>query len=206
MALTIDELLDEISVHIQDPAYYLLNRAQLLETINSAAWDASAEGLVLSTVDESLTIAAADFEYDVPSGISYIYEIWTEAVAAAGTYPTWVPWHQWELILDASGDPAILFSRESYTPVADIDVRLKAHTRPTTEYSSVTDVIDPGMESFLRERAVVYAARNLARKGDTSAQQYAQLEQTAMENSMRFMEQQGEFFRPRRYARAVPGR
>ncbi|KKN10607.1 hypothetical protein LCGC14_1034950 [marine sediment metagenome] len=206
MALTIDELLDEISVHLQDPAYELLNRAQLLEAVNSAAWDASAEGWVLSTQDESLTTGSADYEYDVPAGLAYIHEIWQETTTGTAIYPTFVPWHQWELVIDASGTPAIHFSRDSYSLTATIDLRVKGQTRPTTEYSADTDVIDTGMESFIRERAVVYAARNLSRGSSGHAQQYAQLEQTAMENSMRFIEKQGEFFRPKRYSRAVPGR
>jgi hypothetical protein len=206
MALTVDELRDEIAHHIQDPASQLLNRQQLLEMINSAAWDAAAEGWVLETQDESLTLASNDYEYDVPAGLAYIHEIWAESVAAAGTYPTFIPWYQWEIVVDASGTPAIHFSRESYTPVVSIDLRLKGQTRPTSEYSEGSDEIDPGMESFIRERAITYAARNLSSHGGAHAQQYAQMEQIAMAASESLLQQQAEFFRPKRYARAVPGR
>lgn len=206
MALTVDELRAELSHHIQDPARTLVNNDQLLSFINSAAWDAANEGWVLSIQDESLTLAGSDYEYDVPAGLAYIHEIWSEAVAAAGTYPTFIPWHKWDIVVDAASTPAIHFSRQSFTPVVSIDLRLKGQTRPTTEYSSGSTSIDPGMESFIRERAVVYAARNLARRGDATAQGYAALAQEAMITSEALLQKSAEFFRPKRYSRAVPGR
>ncbi len=205
MPLTIVELQTEMGHHLQDAAHTLLNTAQLLAFINSAAWDAAAEGWLLDTQDESLTTAANDYEYDVPAGLAYIHEIWTEAVAAAGTYPTFVPWHQWEIVLDAVSTPAIHFSRESYTPIATIDVRLKGQTRPTSEYAASAS-IDTGMESFIRERAVSYAARNLSRQGGAHSQMYAQLSEVAMVKSETLLQQNAEFFRPKAFSRAVPGR
>ena len=205
MPLTIVELQTEMGHHLQDAAHTLLNTAQLLAFINSAAWDAAAEGWLLDVQDESLTIASGDYEYDVPAGIAYIHEIWTEATTGTGLYPTFVPWHQWEIVLDASGDPAIHFSRESYTPVASIDVRLKGQTRPTSEYGASAS-IDTGMESFIRERAVSYAARNLSRQGGTHSQMYAALSEAAMVKSEALLQQNAEFFRPKTYSRAVPGR
>jgi hypothetical protein len=205
VAWTVDELRDEIASHLQDPASRLVNRQQLLQFINSAAWDAANKGWVLETQDESLTLASDDYEYDVPAGLAYIHEIWQEAATGAGTYPTFIPWHQWEIVVDTGGTPAIHFSRDSFTITASIDLRLKGQTRPTTEYAE-DGSIDPGMESFIRERAVMYAARNLSSQGGAHAQQYAQIEQTAQATSESLLQQQGEFFRPKRYARAVPGR
>lgn len=165
----------------------------------------SNEGWLLPTQDESLTTSASDYEYDVPAGLVYIHEIWQESATGVGTYPTFVPWHQWEIVEDASGTPAIHFSRESYTPVATLDIRLKGHTRPTTLYAS-GDTLDTGMESFIRERSIAYAARYMARQGGGHAQSAAQLAQEAMVTSESLLQQQGEFFRPKRYSRAVPGR
>lgn len=206
MPLTIDELQGEMAHHLQDPASTLVNRAQLLEFINSAAWDASNEGWLLNTQDESLTLTSADFEYDVPSGFAYIHEIWQEATAGTGVYPTFIPWYQWEIVLDAAGSPAIHFSRESFSITNAIDLRLKGQTRPTTSYTSALANIDAGMESFIRERAVAYAARNLSRHGGAHAQQYAALAQEAMVTSESLLQQQAELFRPKLYARVVPGR
>ncbi|KKN83857.1 hypothetical protein LCGC14_0295100 [marine sediment metagenome] len=206
MPLTVDELRNEIAHHLQDPAKRLVNQAQLLEFIDSAAWDAAAEGWLLSTQDESLSLGSSDFEYDVPSGLAYIHEIWQETTAATGIYDDFIPWHQWEIVLDASGTPAIHFSRETFTVVSGVDLRLKGQTRPTSEYSSGSSSIDAGMESFIRERAIAYAARNLSRHGGAHAQQYAQLAQEAQTISESLLQQQAEFFRPKRYSRAVPGR
>ncbi|KKL24763.1 hypothetical protein LCGC14_2412080 [marine sediment metagenome] len=204
MPLTIIELRTEMGHHLQDAAHTLLNTAQLLSFINSAAWDAAAEGWLLDTQDESITLSASDYEYNVPAGIAYIHEIWTEAAAEAGTYPTFVPWHQWEIVLDTADTPAIHFSRESFTPTA-LDVRLKGQTRPTSEYGA-GDSIDTGMESFIRERAVSYAARNLSRQGGPHSQMYAALSEAAMVKSEALLQQNAEFFRPKAYSRAVPGR
>lgn len=206
MALTVAEALNELSVHIQDPAHQLLNRAQLTACINSAAWDASAEGWVIETQDESLSLGSSDYEYDVPAGIAYIHEIWMEAATGTGTYPTFIPYYQWQIVMDTSSTPAIHFSRDSFTPTASIDLRLKGQTRPTVEYSSETSNIDAGMEAFLRERAVMYAARNLSRKEGAQAQSYLALAQEAFQISELLMQQQAEFFRPKKYSRAVPGR
>ena len=205
MPLTIDELRDEISHHLQDPASQLVNRDQLLEMINSAAWDAANEGWLLSTQNESITFVAGDFEYDVPSGLAYIHELWMEATAATGVYPTFIPWYQWEIVLDASGSPALHFSRDSFTPANSIDLRIKGQTRPTSEYAE-TGTIDAGMESFIRERAVSYAARNMSRHSGAHAQKFAALAQEAFQTSELLLQQSAEFFRPKQYSRAVPGR
>lgn len=205
MALTVNTLRDRVAHHIQDPSHSLVNRDQLLAFLNSAAQDVSNEGWLLPTQDESLTIGSADYEYDVPSGLVYIHEIWQESATGAGTYPTFVPWHQWEIVVDASSTPAIHFSRDSYTITASIDLRLKGHTRPTTLYAD-GDTLDTGMESFLRERTIEYAARYMARHGGAHAQMAAQLSQEAHVISESLLQQQGEFFRPKRYSRVVPGR
>ncbi len=206
MPLTVDELRGEIAHHVQDPAYLLVNRAQVLTFINSAAWDAQNEGWLLDTQDESITFSSSDFEYDVPSGFAYIHELWMEGTTGTSVYDTFIPWHQWEIVLDAAGSPAIHFSRESFTPTATIDLRIKGQTRPTTEYASASANIDTGMESFIRERAIAYAARNLSRQGGAHAQQYAVLAQEAMVTSESLLQQQAELFRPKLYARVVPGR
>lgn len=206
MPLTVDELRGEMAHHLQDPASTLVNRDQLLSFINSAAWDAANEGWLLNVQDESLTLSASDFEYDVPAGLAYIHEIWQESTTGTSVYDDFIPWHQWEIVLDAASTPAIHFSRDSFTVVATLDLRLKGQARPTSEYTSGSANIDAGMESFIRERAVAYAARNLSRHGGAHAQQYAQLAQEALVTSESLLQQQAEFFRPKRYARAVPGR
>jgi hypothetical protein len=206
MPLTIDELRSELAHHIQDPASQLVSRAQLLAFINSAAWDAANEGWLLNIQDESLTLSASDYEYNVPSGLAYIHEIWQESTTGTAVYDDFIPWHQWEIVLDAAGSPAIHFSRESFTIVATIDLRIKGQTRPTSEYSAGTDNIDTGMESFIRERSTAYAARNMARQSGPHAQSMAALEESAFQTSELMLAQQAELFRPKRYSRVVPGR
>ncbi len=206
MPLTIDELRDEISHHIQDPGNRLVNRNQLLEFINSAAWDAAASGLVIPLEEnESIALASSTFDYTVPDDFAYIHEIWQEATTGTGTYPNFIPWNRWQLAYDG-GVAVIRFSREFFTPVASIDLQVKGHSRPTSEYTSATDNIDAGLESFIRERAVSYAARYMARNSSSQAQQYAQLVQEAFQTSEALLQQQEEFLRPNVYSRAVPNR
>ncbi len=204
MALTVAELKDEISHHIQDPSHFLVNTDQLLEFINSASWDAAAEGAVLPIEDnESLTISTGTFEYNVPATFAYIHEIWQEATATSDIYPAFVPWNRW--LLSYNGSNAIIrFSREYYTITNDIDLQVLGHRRPTPEYSEDTENIDAGLESFIRERAIAYAARNLSRTGDTAAQAYAQLYLDAIQSSTTILKEQTEFVRPGIYSRAVP--
>ncbi len=206
MPLSIDELRDEIGHHIQDPAHRLVNRDQLLEFINSAAWDAAASNIVLPIEEnESITLNTNTFDYGVPSSFAYIHEIWQESSSGAGTYTDFIPWNRWQLAFD-DASPVIRFSREFFTVVNDIDLKVKGHSRPTSEYSSAEDTIDAGLESFIRERAVAYAARYMARNSGTQAQQYAQLVQEAFQTSENFLQFQEGFFRPNIYSRAVPSR
>jgi len=206
LPLTIDELRDEISHHIQDPANRLVNRDQLLEFINSAAWDAAASGIVIPLEEsESLTLVTGQFDYTVPASFAYIHEIWSETTAATNVYPDIIPWNRWQLVFDGSVS-VIRFSREFFTIVNDLDLKVKGHERPTSEYSSATSNIDAGLESFIRERAVSYAARYMARNSGTQAQQYAQLVQEAFQTSEALLQQQEEFLRPSVYSRAVPNR
>jgi hypothetical protein len=204
MAWTVDELRDEIASHLQDPASQLVNRQQLLQFINSAAWDAANEGWVIALEeDESLTLAAGTYDYTIPSGFAYLHEVYV--ANAGGTYgeAELVPLNRWRLVYNSSA-AKLRFSEEFFTITDTRSVKLVGQARPTSEYSEDTDNIDAGMESFIRERATMYAARNLSRHGGQHAQQYAQLEQEALQTSELMLRQQPERFQPKEYARPVP--
>jgi hypothetical protein len=206
MPLTIDELRDEIANHLQDPASRLVNRAQLLEFINSAAWDAANEGWVVDLEeDESLSLTTGTYAYTVPASFVFIHEV--IIADAAGDYPLsqLVPWSQWQIVMN--GDTVqLLFSKDRFTITNGRAVKLRGQARPTSEYTSGTASVDAGMESFIRERAVMYGARNLSRHSGAHAQQYAQLAQETLQTSELMLQQQAELFRPKEYSRVVPSR
>jgi hypothetical protein len=204
--LTIDECRDELAHHLQDPAGQLVNRDQLLEFINSAAWDAANEGWVIDLEeDESLTLAASTYAYTVPASFAYVHEL--VIADAAGDYPLSqvVPWSQWQIVMNAT-TVQFLFSKDRFTITVGRSIKVRGQARPTSEYSEGTDNIDAGLESFIRERAIAYGARNLSRHSGAHAQQFAQLAQEAMLTSAALLQQQGELLRPKEYARVVPSR
>jgi len=57
--------------------------------------------------------------------------------------------------------PVIVFDSRLYTFTAGDRLKVVGQKRPT-EYTSDTETIQAGMESFIRERAIAYAARTLA--------------------------------------------
>ena len=277
MPLTVDELTNELAHHLQDPAHQMVNRNQLLAFINSAAWDVANEGWNVDLQDdESIYIATATFEYAIPTGFSFMHDLWeegtpvdvvsnlnevldttetgvdvvdgtlyavndriridnewmlvtaivvntltvtrailgttaaTHALATAifrgpGTYYNWIPWARWQMKVGGANAPTLWLDDQLFTINIGRRIRLLGQGRPTTEYIG-KGTIDTGMESFIRERAVAYAARNMSRHGGQHATQYAQLAQEAWETSEMMLKHQAELFQPKRTSRKVPGR
>ena len=204
MPLTVDELRDEIAHHIQDPASRLVNRQQLLEFINSAAWDAATNDWLLPLDDESLETAGSTFEYNIPTNFLYIHEIWLES-SVANQYDERILRNQWRLLLVGT-TPTLVFDSSLFTIVATRNLKLVGHQRPTTEYSSGTDNIDLGLESFIRERAISYAARNLGRHQGLHAVTYAQLAADSYQTSQDLLQNRPEAYQLHFRSRLVPGR
>jgi hypothetical protein len=203
MALTIDKLRDELAHHLQDPANRLVNRDQLLEFINSAAWDASTNDWLLPLDNESLLESTGTYEYNVPSDFLYIHEVWEES-AVADRYDRRIVRNQWRILL-VSTTPTLVFDSDLFTITDARNLKLVGHKRPTTEYGD-SDSIDTGLESFIRERAVSYAARNLSRHGGAMAQQYAALAEEAWQKSEALLQNRPEQYQLHIRSRLVPGR
>ncbi len=203
MPLTIEELRDEIGNHLQDPAHLLLNRQQILEFVNSAAWDAANGDWLLPNDDVSLETAASTYIYTIPTGFEYIHDIWLES-STANQYDERILRNQWRLLLVGS-TASIIFDSILWTVVATRNLKLVGHARPTTEYTSDTQSVDVGLESFIRERATAYGARNLSRHGGQHAQQYSQLFQDAYQTSESLLQNRPEQYRLHLRSRFVPG-
>ena len=203
MALTIEELRDEVANHLQDPAHLLIQRSQLLEFINSASWDAANMDWLLPKSNESIETAVSTFEYSVPTGFEYIHDVWLES-STANQFDERILRNQWKVGL-VSTTATIIFDSVLWTVVATRNLKLDGHARPTTEYSEDTDNVDVGLESFIRERAVMYGARNLARHGGQHAAQYAQLADQAFQTSESMLQNRPEQYRLHLRSRHVPG-
>ena len=202
MALTILELQDELANHLQDPSRFLLANSQHLEFINSAAWDAANNDWLLPKYDDSLETASSTYEYTIPSGFEYIHDIWIES-STSDQYDERILRNQWKIgLVDTTA--SIIFDSVLWTVVATRNLRVLGHKRPNTEYTD-SDSIDVGLESFLRERAIMYASRNLSAHGGQHAQQYAAMGDRAMQISDIMLENRPEQYKLHFRSRFVPG-
>ncbi len=202
MPLTIEELRDEIAQHLQDPSHLLVGRAQLLEFINSAAWDAANGDWLLPKSEESIETAASTYEYAVPTGYEYIHDIWLES-STANQFDERILRNQWKIGL-VSTAATIIFDSILWTIVATRNLKLDGHARPTTEYAS-SGSIDVGLEAFIRERGIMYGARNLSMHGGQHAQQYSKLAEQTFQTSESMLQNRPEQYRLHLRSRAVPG-
>ena len=201
--MTVDELITDIGHHLQDPSHAVVNKTQTVGFINDAAFDAANEGWVLKMDDDvSVTVADGTFEYAVPANFVYIYELrdQTNYTDLNVIHPSY-----WKI--EDGVTPVIRFSRDLYDSTTGAGaLQIKGYKRPNQAYVAGTGTIDAGMESFLRERAVAYAARNVSKGSSGRAQAYVRLAETAWLRSESLMEDQQDLFRPLSYARRVYGR
>lgn len=74
--MLVSELIDEVTLHVHDPANQELSRGQLLTFINSATRDLTNAGWLLE-IEHTASIEQLDdnFEYDVPTGFAYVKEL-----------------------------------------------------------------------------------------------------------------------------------
>ncbi len=197
--MTVDELITGIAHQLQDPDLAIINQTQVIKFINEAAHDASNEGWYLKMDDTALAYTADTFEYTIPADFVHIYEIRT----ADGGDLTVVPLSHWTI--EDGVTPVLRFSAELYENLT-ASLELKGHKRPKLNYTQGMGTIDTGMESFLRERATAYGARNIARGSSGRAANYRQLEQEAWLRSESLLEDQQDLFTLKPGSRRVYGR
>lgn len=150
-----------VALSVRDPERALLADAEYGFFVNDAIDDLRNGGwLQPLEEDETTTMAEDTYEYDVPDGFAYIYALITED--ADGDYPASyvIPYHQWRIGLDASTDPEFMFNKVQWAPDNGKTIKVIGQKRPAE--LSGTDTVVAGMESFIRERAIAYAARAMA--------------------------------------------
>src|SRR5574341_14061 len=193
--MTVLTLKQEIASRLHDPASQIVTDQQLLTFINAAARDADvADWLVELEEDESLTLATATYNYNVPANFAIITEIKQEG-ATSDLYDVLVLPHKWALALNG-GVPIIRFNSTFFTITNGKKLKLIGFKKPVT-YTEDTDTVDVGIESFLRERATSYGAADLGRSTSGWARSYEQLFQDSFAVSESLLAAQKERQRER---------
>jgi hypothetical protein len=182
---TVTNLVTSISEVIRDPGLAEITQAQIITFLNDAAQDASGQGWLIWLADNtSLSFGVGDFDYSVPTSFAYIKDLESPTSVIAR--------HYWDLRL-VSSTPTILFN--SFFTIPTGTLKVTGYRRPTTTYTSGSDTIDVGMESFLRERAASLALEmmsaglsELDRLRSTQAERRFRNSEMALERRVKFIE------------------
>lgn len=198
-----------VAARLGDATQAELTAAQYLAFVNDAIDDLAGAGwLEPQTEDESLSLSASTYEYDVPAGFAYIRTIYV--ADSDGTYPAdhEVPQHQYRLILDASADPEIHFLKDRFDLlISGRALKLIGQKRPTQDIAGGATIVS-GMEAFIRERAIAYAGDALsamAAAGDLAPYR-AEIAKQAWAKSEQMLARHPQEFRVKPNSRHVPGR
>jgi hypothetical protein len=203
---TATDLALRISYRVHDKTQVEISAADMLTFLNDAVDDLVAAGwLEPQTEDESTTMAADTYEYNIPAGFAFIDMIIQEDDSYADRYNYVIPELQWRIALDATADPEIHFDSTLWAPVANKKIKIIGQKRPAQALSGATVIVN-GMESFIRERATHYAAAFLAAGGSELQQQRKELSEIAYRNSERMLAGHPMEFRVRPSSRHVIGR
>lgn len=201
----VDELVWEVALHAGDPSYSELSEQHLLALVRSAAYDARNSGWLLPhEEDESLTVTENTYEYAVPLDFAYIEKMYLEeTINSTDIYIEPVPSNHWELRLNGA-IPVIYFNTLSAVTIGK-NLKIVGQKRPTL-YHIRDQIIDRGMESFLRERALYYAFRILGAGMSELARWRQTMSQQSWATSEAFLRRHPQEFRVNPNSRHVPGR
>lgn len=202
---TVLDLVDSIKSHLREPDEFEVSIAQLQTFINDAAYDARNSGWLLQMEDdESLTFLSNTFEYNVPASFAYIRELRVEDDST--TPSTWheiIPDHFWAMRIDAAV-PKFFFHPAWSLPV-DKQLKVIGQKRPTI-YTALANTIDPGMESFIRARALAYALGFTATSRPDLDVQRLNMWVNHRRDSELMLGRHPQEFRAKPSSRLVPGR
>ena len=203
--MLVSDLQTELALHAHDPSNGEISAAQWLAFIASAARDARSSGwLIRLEDDESITIAASTYEYNVPASFAYIYQMFVEeTINGSAVYVHEVPRHHWDIRVNGSV-PVFTFSTiTELTP--DKHLKIVGQQRPTI-HSATGTTIDAGMESFLRERALYFGFRYIGAGLSELARWRQELSRQSWVMSEALLRRHPQEFRQLPNALEVPGR
>lgn len=187
-------------MHVRDTGADEISEANLLILINDAAQEASNSGWWIPIEDdESVTLANDDHEYNVPAGFAAIRELRLGADA-----DTIIARHYWRLRLNGTV-PVFAFDPSWQNVYTAGEMKVTGWKRPNTSYA-LGNTIDPGLESFLRERAAAHALGYMA-AGTSELDRYRQtFSEIKKRDSEELLGRRPEQFKILPLARYVPGR
>ena len=203
---TVLQLIDEIFEHIRPPDEIDVSIPRMLTYVNSAARDARNSGwLVHLEDDESLTFAQDTWEYAVPATFAYVKELRVENdTTSPSTWDEIIPDAYWAPPRIDAAVPKFFFIRPFMVPVG-LKMKVVGQKRPTV-YSLVTETVDTGMESFLRERAITYALSFIhSSMPELDAQRFAMWDRRRRDSEL-FLARHPQEFRARPSSWYVPSR
>lgn len=181
------------------------SRVNVMRLLNQASFDARNNGWVVHAEDdESITLAANDFEYTIPEDYCYISSLWLgDTQNGVVIYDQLIPAELWEPRLNGAL-PIIYFISPSFI-VAGRTIKIVGQKRPK-QYADEQQTIDTGMESFLRERTLYFLFRVLGAGLSDLARWRQTMSQQSWASSERFLLNNPQLFRQAPNSRYVPGR
>lgn len=209
--MDISELRKLVVSHIADPASQTVVTGQILQFINSAASDAATGGWLIDIDNTDITLTPGDYEYPIPAGIYIIGNLRKDDGYSGGFDLGLILAHEWTIHIDDYDGPIIHFN-QLFLSDDDLDgtLMIQGFKKPIETYIDNDEIVDKGIESFIRERAVAYAARYAGRSGSQWARQYEQLFHDAWATSEEMMKirlaLQVETVKEYQIERRVPGR
>lgn len=135
---------------------------QMLTFINDAALDLRNSGwLKILADDESIEFVTNDYDYDVPSSFAFVYELRIENTATTpSTFDEIIDFHFWRIAEDVAGTPEFVFHQGFPIPSGK-KLKVMGQERPSL-YTAITNTVDAGMESYIRESATASSLEYMA--------------------------------------------
>lgn len=173
----------QVARRVNDYAQQELTAAAYLDFVNQAIADLDAKGWRRPRSEDATTILVQDtYDYAVPSNFAWIQHIIVEDTDGKYRAENIIPHHAWYAWANSSGVPTIHFYPDAFSQLrSGAHLKFIGQRRFTTV--SASDSIVPIAESFIRERAVAYAAQSLSMGSDEQAQQRARIGQAAWATS-----------------------
>jgi len=155
--MTGNELATRVAALCRDIAFDENTQANYLLFVNDAIADLHSAGWYTKlNEDEATPLVAGTYVYDVPATFVTLYELRVENTD--GEYDTIIPRWQWRIGYD--GDkPQVFLDSRYFTMQAGRKLKFIGQCRFADCTTGGT--VDPPILSFLRERAVYYAANAL---------------------------------------------
>lgn len=195
----------ELALHGHDISNGEVSTAQWLSFIVSAVRDCRSSGwLIRLEDDESITVTATAYEYNVPSGFAYVEKLLIEeTIQSTAVYVREIPKGHWEIRLNGSVPVFTFGTITELTPGRTIKVI--GQKRPTI-YTAANETIDAGMEGFLRERALYFGFRYMGAGISELARWRQQMSIQAFNSSEAMLGRHPQEFRSLPASEEVPGR